>query len=159
MAAEVNPNNQTKKTMPAYNPDAQAPTYEIVKGVFPFEIIAVEQLTSGGAKTNGCPERKLTLAVYNDTSFKENLTEVKDSLYDHPSCDWKFSVLAKCVGVDIKPGEAFDIDECWKGFRGFAEFHPEPGMRDKTKLFNKVKGYLTDQPMLAPNKVEDPFAE
>ena len=151
--------------MPTYNPNAEQPVYETIKGTFPFEIINVEQLTSGGQKTNGLPERKLTLKFYRSSDFKEPIAQFTDSLYDdshlpesEQKCAWKFSVVAKCVGVEIKPGEGFDIDESWKGFRGFAECEPQKGIKDPTKLFNRVKRYLTDQPALSPNKVADPFA-
>jgi len=145
--------------MPKFNPDAEQPQYELLKGTYPFEIIGVQQLTSSGAKTNGYPERRIKLQFYKSTDFKEKLAVFEDSLYDHPDTEWKFSVLAKAVGIRVNAGEAFDIDESWKGFRGFAECEPQAGMKDKTKQYNRVKRYLVDQPALPPNKVEDPFAE
>jgi hypothetical protein len=154
--------------MPKFNPNAEAPKYELITGTFPFEIVAVEHLTSSGAKTNGLPERKVTLRVFKDTQFKENLADITDSLYDdshlpenEQKCAWKFHVLAKCVGVLLKPGEDFDIDSGFIGFRGFAEFKPEanPKGKDPTKLWNRVKNYLTDQPAMPPRKIENPFAE
>lgn len=147
--------------MPTFNPKAEAPQYELLDGVYPFEIIGVQQLTSGGAKTNGYPERRVKLQFYKDTQFKDRIAVIEDSLYDHPELDWKFSVLAKCVGMQVNPGESFDIDDGWKGYRGFAECKPKanPKAKDPTRLWNRISGYLTDQPALPPNKVEDPFAE
>jgi hypothetical protein len=145
--------------MPKFDPKAEQPQYELLKGTYPFEIIGVQQLTSAGAKTNGYLERRVKLQFYKDTSFKEKLANFEDSLYDHPDTDWKFSVLAKCVGMQVAAGEAFDIDDTWKGYRGFAECEPQAGLKDKTKFYNRVKRYLTDQPALPPNKTEDPFAE
>lgn len=145
--------------MPKFNPNAEQPVYETLKGTYPFEIVNVEHLTSSGAKTAGCPERKVTLKFFKDTTFKEPLAQFTDSLYDHPDLIWKWSVFAKAAGVALKPNEDFDIDESWKGFRGFAECEPQKGQKDPTKLFNKVKRYITDQAALPPNKVEDPFAE
>lgn len=147
--------------MPVFNPKAEQPVYETIKGTFPFEIVGVEHLTSSGAKTAGCPERKVTLKFFKDTTFKEPLAQFSDSLYDHPDLLWKWSVFAKAAGVALAPGENFDIDDGWKGFRGFAECEPEanPKGKDPKKLWNKVKRYITDQPALLPNKAEDPFAE
>jgi len=148
--------------MPTFDSKAEAPVYELLKGTYPFEIVNVEQLTSSSnGKTAGCPERKLTLKFFKDTNFKEPLAQITDSLYDHPDLLWKWSVFAKAAGVALKDGEAFDVDEGWKGFRGFAECEPEanPKGKDPKKLWNKVKRYITDQPALLPAKPEDPFAE
>lgn len=152
--------------MPTYNPNAEQPAFELLTGTYPFEIIGVEQLTSSGPKTNGLPQRKLKLKFFKDTSFKQPVAEIETSLYDDSYLPpneqkhaWKFSVFANCCGVDVKPGEPFDVDKSWKGFRGFAECEPQKGMKDPTKQFNNVKRFLKDQPVLPPNRVEDPFAE
>lgn len=145
--------------MPSYNPNAKQPTYEIIRGTFPFEIVAVDQRTSGGQKTNGYPARELKLDVFKDTTFEVKIASINDTLIDHPNCDWKFSVLAKCVGAAVKPGEAFDIDEGWIGFRGYAEFDPEPDQKDlkdpvkknNPRLWNRVKAYITTGQQLPKN--------
>ena len=85
--------------MPVFNPNAEQPVYETLKGTFPFEIVNVEHLTSSGAKTAGCAERKVTLKFFKDTTFKEPLAQFTDSLYDHPDLIWKWSVFAKAAGV------------------------------------------------------------
>lgn len=137
--------------MPTFNPKAEQPKTEILKGTFPFEIIAVDAYFSSGAKTNGCPCREVKLAVFRDKTFAEKIATVNDNLIDHPSCDWKFSVLAKCVGAAVKDGEAFDVDDGWIGFRGWAEFAPEDDKKDPSKKWNRVRAFLTSQPMLPRN--------
>ena len=62
--------------MPTFDPNAEQPTYELLNGDYPFEIVKVEEKISKGVQTSGCAVREVTLA------------SVKDSLIDHPSCDW-----------------------------------------------------------------------
>lgn len=154
---ESHPEPNERIIMPKFNPDAKQPEYQLIDGTYPFEIIGVEQSTSA----KGDPERKVKLQFYSDLTFKQKIGAFEDMFWDNPDSDWKFSVLAKCVGLQVQPNQAFDIDDSWKGFRGIAECKPKanPKAKDPTKLWNRVSSYLTDQPAITPNKVEDPFAE
>lgn len=147
--------------MPAFDPKAEAPTYELLTGDYPFEIVNVENKMSGGTKTNGCQARELTLFVYRDETFREKIAKVQDTLIDHESCNWKYSVLAKCVDSQLQPGVNFDITPDWRGYRGRANFKPEPGKQDPSKLWNRVQRYIVDGRVLPPNpkpQVKQPAA-
>jgi hypothetical protein len=148
--------------MPTYNPDAKAPTFELVRGDYPFEIEAVEKGISKGAKTGGSTTHKLTLAVYRDASFTDKIATVKNSnsatLIDHPSTDWKYSVFAKCVNAPVKAGQSLDPNDSWIGLRGHAKFLPEPDKADPKKEWNAVAVFYTDKPALPKRKMEEePF--
>ena len=128
--------------MPTFDPNAEQPTFELLNGDYPFEIVKVEEKISKGAKTSGSAVREVTLDFYRNETFTEKVASVRDSLIDHPSCDWKFSVLAKSVHFPIKAGESLDIDAGWLGYRGWAHVAPEPDKTDKTKSWNRVKSYI-----------------
>ena len=147
---------ERNKTMPTYDPNAKQPEVQIINGDYPFEIAGVEELISKGAKTRGCNQRKVFLDVYKDTSFSVKIAEVNDILIDSPKCDWKYSVLAKCVGFEVAPGASLDItEEDFVGLRGWGHFAPEPDKVDPKKEWNRIKVFLTDRQKLPPRAPED----
>ena len=59
-------------------------------------------------------------------------------------------MLAKCVGYPVQHGVAFDIDESWRGYRGWAHVAPEADKNDPSKFWNRVKVYLCDRKHISP---------
>ena len=148
--------------MPQYDPNATNPTVQILKGDYPFEIKAVDQKISKGAKTAGSPKHELTLEFYADDTFTRRLATVRNNstaLIDHPATDWKYSLVAKCVGFPLKAGDTIAPDERWIGYRGWAMCVPEPDDKDATKEWNAVKVFYTDKPKLAPRPQAPAVAE
>jgi hypothetical protein len=122
-------------------------------GDYPFEIVKVENLISNGPKTRGSDTREISLVFFRDEKFTEQIANVRDTLINHESCDWKFSVLAKCVHFDVLDGQDFDVDDDWLGYRGWAHCAPEPDKKDKTKSWNRVRVYLCDRKPIAPRAI------
>ena len=141
--------------MPTFNPKAEQPTYELLTGNYPFEIVKVENKISKGPRTNGCDTREITLDFYRDDSFSEKVASIRDTLIEHESCDWKFSVLAKCVHFLVAEGEAFDIAEDWYGYRGWAHCAPEADKvkkdeNGKPMMWNRIRAYIATKNALTP---------
>lgn len=141
--------------MPKYNPEARAPQMQLINGDYPFEIVKVENLISQGVKTRGCDQRKVHLDVFQDTTFKVKIAEVNDLLIDAPNCDWKYSVLANCVGWKVASGEGIDVTEDWIGYRGWGNFAPEPDKNDPSKKWNRIQVYIVDDKRRIEPRVED----
>ena len=153
---ETQPEQEERnKRMPTFDPNAEQPTYELLNGDYPFEIVKVEEKISKGVKTSGCAVREVTLEFFRDESFQSKVASVKDSLIDHPSCDWKFSVLAKSVHFPVQANVAFDVDNGWIGYRGWAHVSPEPDSKGKKDdrgnvlNWNRVRSYIVGK-ALAP---------
>ena len=140
--------------MPKYDPTATAPTYEILSGDFPFEIVGVAKGISAGPKTNGSDCHDIKLQFYADATFTKPVSKFDEGLIDHPSCAWKYSVIAKCVGLQVPPGSDLAPDESWLGYRGWAKCEPKPGLKDPKKEWNSVLIFYTDKPKIAPRVIE-----
>lgn len=152
--------SERENIMPKFDDKAEQPKFTILNGDYPFEIIKVENKISKGAKTAGSEVRTVEMAFYEDDTFANKLATIKDDLIDHPACDWKFSVLAKCVHFTVMPGEAFDVNNQWRGYRGWAHVAPEPDRQDPKKEWNRVRAFLTDKKAIPAREVgedEIPF--
>ena len=141
------------KPMPKYDPNAETPQMQLLDGDYPFEITKVEEKISTGNVTRGCAQRVVHMDFYADATFAVKVASIQDSLYDHPNCDWKYSVLARCVGYPLVANIPFDVDGTWRGYRGWAHCFPEPDKKEPGKKWNRVQSYITNGKPLPPRVI------
>lgn len=154
--------------MPKFDPKAEQTAFQLLDGDYPFEIVAVDNAISKGAKTKGSDVREVKLKFYTDTTFTKPMAQWTEDFIDAENCVWKWSVFAKCVGIVLTEGQDFDITEQWLGLRGWATCKPEASTStaatDKERKYNRVavfitnKGKLERAPVQAPKDEDDiPF--
>ena len=148
--------------MPKFDSKAESQVFEHITGDYPFEIAAVDQGISTGAKTRGSETREVKLKFYTDATFTKPIAQWTEDFINSENCIWKWSVFAKCVGITLNDGEEFDITESWIGRRGWASCKPQASQTDTTKKYNRVVAFLTNKgaltaskPAPAPAAVED----
>ena len=130
---ETQPEQEERnKRMPTFDPNAEQPTYELLNGDYPFEIVKIEEKISKGVKTSGCAVREVTLEFFRDESFQ-----------------------SKVASVPVQANVAFDVDNGWIGYRGWAHVSPEPDSKGKKDdrgnvlNWNRVRSYIVGK-ALAP---------
>ena len=133
------------------------PLFEVLKGVYPFEVVAYDSaLQSGTGVTKGSETVELKVKFFKDETFDTPLAQWTETLIFHEKTGWKIDTFIAAAGIMIDgrlavPGkDAVDFsEEVCIGLRGWAKCEPEPGTTDKTKLYNRVKQWLIDKPKLA----------
>jgi hypothetical protein len=135
--------------MPIFDPKADTPTWQSLNGEYPFEIIAVDSGLSNGTKTNGSDSREVKLKFYENDKFEKPIAQWTETFIDHESTAWKYSVFAKCVGLEFASGQSFDIDAAWIGRRGWANCKPQADRNDAAKQYNRVAQFLTNKGRLS----------
>jgi hypothetical protein len=157
---ESHPEPNERKNMPVFDSKkAETPIYELLTGDYPFEIVAVDNVISQGAKTRGSDVRDVKLKFYCDKTFAQPAAQWTESFIAHESTEWKYFVFSKCVGFEFKDGENFDITAEWIGRRGWATCRPQSTSNKenidpatgKPKQFNSVLAFITNKEKLAPN--------
>jgi hypothetical protein len=147
---------------------AETPIYELLTGDFPFEIVAVDNaIQNGSGKTRGSDVRECKLKFFKDKTFTQPVAQWTENFIAHESTEWKYFVFSKCVGLEFKDGEEFDIDSSWIGRRGWAQCRPEATTNQanidpetvKPKRFNRVAVFITNKEKLAPNPQAKPVVE
>jgi hypothetical protein len=156
---ESHPEPYERLPMPKFDSKAENQVFELLSGEYPFEIVAVDNAISKGAKTAGCDVREVKLKFYKDKTFTTPLAQWTEDFIAYETSEWKWSLLAKCVGVELKDGEDFDITSAWIGRRGWAMCKPEED-KDKTKIdastgrtrrYNRVFQFIVNKEKLAVN--------
>lgn len=138
---------------------AETPVFELLNGDYPFEIVAVDNAISKGAKTNGSDIREVKLKFFADKTFTTPRAQWTEDFIYHDSTEWKVFVFSKCVGLEPKDGEEIDISESWIGMRGWATCRPKETSNKenidpatgKTKRFNEVLAFITNKEKLPRN--------
>lgn len=143
--------------MPKFDSKAESQTFEHITGDYPFEVVAVDNEISQGAKTRGSDTREVKLKFFKDATFAAGVAQWTETFIYHDSTEWKCSVFAKCVGKVLTDGEDFDIDASWIGLRGWASCRPEVPSNEKSKplaeqkKYNRVQAFLTNKGQLPRN--------
>lgn len=154
---ESHPEPDERILMPKFDSKAESQSCEILDGDFRFEIVAVDNAISKGAKTRGSDTREVKLKFFKDAEFAKPAAQWTETFIAHESTDWKYSVFAKCVKVELQDGLEFDIDATWIGRRGWATCKKEADQANATKpvadhkFYNRVRGFITNKERLAPN--------
>ena len=169
---ESHPEPDERIIMPKFDSKkAETPVFEILNGEYPFEIMAVDNGISKGAKTNGSEVREVKLKFFADKTFATPKAQWTEDFIYHEKTEWKVFVFARCVGLDPKDGDEIDIDASWIGRRGWSRCRPETDS-DKTKIdpqtgkvrqYNRVGEFIANKEKLPRNTAitttaADPFA-
>jgi len=130
---ESHPEPDERIIMPKFDSKVENISLEMLKGDYPFEIVAVDNAISQGAKTRGSDTREVKLEFYKDNTFAQRVAQWTETFIYHDSTEWKCSLFAKCVGMTFQDGVEFDIDSSWVGRRGWATCKPEGDNANKDK--------------------------
>lgn len=137
--------------MPKFDSQAEAPIYQLLDGDYPFEVVAVDNGISTGAKTRGSEVREVKLKFFTDTTFTKPMAQWTEDFINFETSLWKWSTFAKCVGAPLVHGEDFDITAAWIGLRGWATCRPHLPESEKTKKaeeqkrYNRVAAFITNK--------------
>lgn len=121
-------------------------------GEYQFKILDVDEKISKGAKTAGCPQLDIVVAVGDSSGIRAQWTEV---ITIHPKTSWKVDTLLKSVGFFDDPnqsaGQKVELNkDTLIGRRGFAKIKNETytvnGCEERTT--NRVATWLTDKKKL-----------
>jgi hypothetical protein len=154
---ESHPEPNERIIMPKFDSKAENVAFEVISGDYPFEIVAVDNSISKGDKTRGSDVREVKLKFYSDATFAKPLAQWTEDFINYETSQWKWSLLAKCVGFELTDGQEFDIDQAWIGRRGWASCSPHTPPTEaakpvgERKKYNRVSAFLTNKGMLPPN--------
>lgn len=140
--------------MPKFDSKAEQSPWQLLDGDYPFQIVAVDSGISQGAKTRGSDTREVKLKFFADKTFTKAIAQWTEEFINYETSVWKWSVFAKCVGLDFADGEEFDITERWIGRRGIATCKPNADRNDASKKYNRVAVFITNAEKLPPAPAE-----
>lgn len=136
--------------MPKFDSKAENVVTQLLDGDYRFEIVAVDSGISTGPKTRGSETRDVKLKFYADAEFTKPLAQWTEDFINADNCVWKWSVFAKCVGMEFGEGEEFDITDRWIGRRGWATCKPQTSTTDKDKKYNRVAVFIVNKQRIPP---------